>query len=180
MWDGDSLPAEARAPHRVRVLLWEEFMALGDEDGLAEEVEHRIAEQRPGHCCTLIYTSGTTGPPKAVMISHDNITWTAKAVQSIAPWIGAGAEGEHIVSYLPLSHVAGQMVDIHFPIVLAAARAGVRTVHFARPDALKGTLGETLRAARPTVFLGVPRVWEKIHEQMKPVSYTHLTLPTKA
>lgn len=41
-------------------------------------IEERIEAQKPGQCCSLIYTSGTTGPPKAVMISHDNVTWTAE------------------------------------------------------------------------------------------------------
>ncbi|CAM9418478.1 unnamed protein product, partial [Hapterophycus canaliculatus] len=40
-------------------------------------IEERIEAQKPGQCCSLIYTSGTTGMPKAVMISHDNVTWTA-------------------------------------------------------------------------------------------------------
>lgn len=50
-----------------------------------------------------------------------------------------------------------QMLDLHMPVKTGAQ------VHFARPDALKGSLGETLKAVRPTVFFGVPRVWEKIY-----------------
>lgn len=40
-------------------------------------IEERIKGLKPGAACSLIYTSGTTGPPKAVMISHDNMTWTS-------------------------------------------------------------------------------------------------------
>jgi len=64
---------------------------------------------------------------------------------------------------LPLSHVAAQMIDIHGPLA-----SGV-TVWFAQPDALKGSLGGTLKEIRPTAFLGVPRVWEKIYEKMQEV-----------
>ena len=72
-----------------------------------------------------------------------------------------------IISYLPLSHVAGMMVDIVCPIVGAAVMKSWVTVYFARPYDLKaGTIGDRLRGVRPTVFLGVPRVWEKIQEKM--------------
>lgn len=53
------------------------------KDVADSSIEERIEAQKPGQCCSLIYTSGTTGPPKAVMISHDNITWTAEVKSGI-------------------------------------------------------------------------------------------------
>ena len=68
---------------------------------------------KPGNCCTFIYTSGTTGPPKAVMISHDNYTWTTDAIGRkfnfhVEPKLG----NSRVLSMLPLSHVAAQIIDL--------------------------------------------------------------------
>ena len=67
---------------------------------------------------------------------------------------------ERLVSFLPLSHVAANITDI---LVMLTC---VGTVFFADRNALKGTLTQSLREAQPTIFLGVPRVWEKIYEKM--------------
>lgn len=137
---------------------WDAFLALGAR-GHAKELQQRMRAQKPNECSTLIYTSGTTGNPKAVMLSHDNLTWTSNVV---VDYFGLRV-GEQCVSYLPLSHVAAQMTDIHMPLKTGS------TVSFARPDALKGSLVDTLKAVRPTVIMGVPRVWEKIEEKMRAV-----------
>jgi len=133
-----------------------------------EELDKRIEDQKPGNCCAYIYTSGTTGQPKAVMISHDNITFIAKSVVHTLPFICETAEThERVISYLPLSHVAGMMVDIVLPILCTANRPGHFTISFARPYDLKeGTVVDRLKDVLPTIFLGVPRVWEKIQEKM--------------
>ncbi|CAN9512653.1 unnamed protein product [Ophioblennius macclurei] len=136
---------------------WEEFMKQG-EDVPNEQLDAVIAGLRANECCTLIYTSGTTGNPKGVMLSHDNITWTARTATTA---INANDAVEVLVSYLPLSHIAAQLIDIFVCMSFAG------TVFFADPDALKGTLVNTLKEARPTLFLGVPRVWEKMQERMK-------------
>ncbi len=79
---------------------------------------------------------------------------------------GANAgEQERILSYLPLSHVAGMMVDIIAPLVCTSIKPGYGTVYFSRPMDLKSqTIKQRLLAVRPTIFLGVPRVWEKFME----------------
>merc|ERR1712165_323659 len=125
------------------------------------DLQARIDAQKPNEVSTLIYTSGTTGPPKAVMITHDNITWTSQAqLSTMAPV----DNNDHMISYLPLSHIAAQMLDMHCPM-----ETGLQ-VWFAQPDALKGTLGATLKDVRPTIFFGVPRVWEKIYDKMQEVA----------
>ena len=152
------LKKKVRKAVGVPVYTWEEFMARGAdvEDAALDE---RIAAQKPGNCCTLIYTSGTTGVPKAVMISHDNATWTARVTMECL----GGRDEDREVSYLPLSHIAAQMLDLHGPM-----QCGLQ-IFFAFPDALKGTLPLTLKAAKPTVFFGVPRVWEKFYAALSPL-----------
>ncbi|XP_034398595.1 long-chain-fatty-acid--CoA ligase ACSBG2-like [Cyclopterus lumpus] len=138
---------------------WAEFMKLGEEVP-DEQLNAVIDSLRANECCTLIFTSGTTGNPKGVMLSHDNLTWT---VRTAASMLNLKYAEEVMVSYLPLSHVAAQLVDMWLCVCFAM------TTYFAEPDALKGSLVNTLKEAHPTCFLGVPRVWEKMQEKMKAV-----------
>lgn len=94
------------------------------------------------------------------MLSHDNLTWSAI---SIVEGLGVERGCERLLSYLPLSHVAAQIIDLYIPIIVAA------TVYFADEGALKGTLVDNLKQVRPTTFFAVPRVWEKIYEKMMQV-----------
>ena len=130
------------------VIGWDELLALGDEVDPAE-LDRRMAAQRPEDLATLIYTSGTTGPPKAVMLSHRNVTWTA---DTLIGHLGIGA-GEQFLSYLPLSHIAEQMVSLHAPIRVGACTAFAESLE---------KLPRNLAEVRPTVFFAVPRVWEKV------------------
>ena len=130
------------------VMGWDEFVARGDgSDGVLDE---RLAALRPDTVSTLIYTSGTTGRPKAVMLTQDNLVWTAsQACGLVSP-----GENERVLSYLPLSHIAEQMFTIHI-----AAVAGYAVYYAESIDKLLANLLEV----KPTMFFGVPRVWEKFH-----------------
>ena len=165
-------PADTIGDRGVRTLSWAAFLSLHGKTS-EKELEDRQAAVDPGHCCALIYTSGTTGEPKAVMISHDNIIFESRSAMCVIPHIGAMAEQERIVSYLPLSHVAGMMVDIIMPICITAYKPAWTTCYFARPYDLKaGSIVDRLKAVQPTIFLGVPRVWEKVAEKLKAVGAT--------
>lgn len=102
-------------------------------------------------------------------MSHDNLTWVTRTVRDLLH----ATHKDSWVSYLPLSHIAAQMVDI-FGNVIAGC-----SVYFAQPDALKGSLGETLREVRPTLFLGVPRVWEKMMEKMQAIAASNSNFKKK-
>uniref|UniRef100_A0A6Q2XAR8 Long-chain-fatty-acid--CoA ligase ACSBG2 n=1 Tax=Esox lucius TaxID=8010 RepID=A0A6Q2XAR8_ESOLU len=148
---------DALKEKRPNLYTWADFMELGRDES-DTQLDGIIATQKPNQCCTLIYTSGTTGQPKGVMLSHDNLTWTALSVGCHVRLTEATKSQEIVVSYLPLSHIAAQMVDIWVTMKVGGA------TYFAQPDALKGTLVNTMREVRPTAFMGVPRVWEKIHD----------------
>ena len=135
------------------VYSWDDFERLGD-GGAESELEARLAAQRPEDPATLIYTSGTTGAPKAVMISHRNITWLGAATVEA---FGLVPE-DRFLSYLPLSHIAEQCVSVYMPMVSGGCTAFAESLE---------KLPENLREVRPTVFFGVPRVWEKIQAKMQ-------------
>jgi len=102
-----------------------------------------------GEVAFLIYTSGTTGFPKGAMISHRNVLAQARSATE-ATGIRAG---DSVVSYLPLCHVAEQILSVYLPLHLGME------VNFA--ESVR-TIQEDLREIAPTVFLGVPRIWEKL------------------
>lgn len=141
----DELPGDA--------LGWDELRergrrALADTPGLVSE---RARAVQPEHLATLVYTSGTTGPPKGVMITHDNIAWTLRSVLGV---VDTGPDDRYI-SFLPLSHIAERMTS-HFGQIAVGGETW-----FAR--SLVG-VADDLKDCRPTVFLAVPRVWEKLHD----------------
>jgi len=120
-------------------------------------------------------TSGTTGNPKAVMIHHDGVY--CQGVIAAQPLMGLltgfSDEGARILSYLPLSHIAGGLMDLLLPVFFASVQDKPSTTYFARSYDLKEmTLAARIAFVEPTVFLAVPRVFEKIQARMMGVSAT--------
>jgi long-chain acyl-CoA synthetase len=131
---------------------WRDFLLLGRQ-GLQQQVEQRLADLKPQACGMRIYTSGTTGPPKAVVLSHGALSWTSWTLKGMF-----GNDSSHrVLSYLPLAHIAEASNSIHNHAL------GGYLLTFAR--SLEG-LGDDLKHVRPTIFFGVPRVWQKIHETL--------------
>lgn len=136
-----------------RASSWQAF--LGHADPASERVlDERIESIDPDQLATLVYTSGTTGPPKGAMLSHANLVATAR--------MGLEVFGHHAdfcsVSYLPLAHIAEQMFSIHIPVY-----AGYPVYYVESFE----TLVEDVRTVQPTIFFGVPRVWERIHAALR-------------
>jgi len=165
---GEKAPMSRPLP----LLSWSGLSALASAVPDAQ-LDRRLATVNPGHCASLIYTSGTTGDPKAVMISHDNIIFETNCVIKCLEPHDFGLEEEaqeRILSYLPLSHVAGMMIDIIAPLTGTGLHPGWVTTFFARPyDQKVGSIKDRLCAARPTAFMGVPLVWEKIADKLREI-----------
>jgi long-chain acyl-CoA synthetase len=132
-----------------KVMSWEDFMALGEKVS-DQEFDDRIGGLKKDQLATFIYTSGTTGPPKGVMLSHENLSWTASLVEKLIPV----QSSDTTLSYLPLSHIAEQMFSLHVPCTYGSA------IYFA--ESIE-KVPDNLKEVQPTVFFAVPRIWEKFH-----------------
>ncbi|MCH9687996.1 MAG: AMP-binding protein, partial [Deltaproteobacteria bacterium] len=79
-------------------------------------------------------------------------------------------DGDRMISYLPLSHIAEQIVSLHGPVVHGACTSFAESIE---------ALGDNLREVRPTIFLAVPRVWEKIQAKMQAAAANNSGLKKK-
>ncbi|MCA9555230.1 MAG: AMP-binding protein, partial [Myxococcales bacterium] len=135
------------------VYRWEEALAKAEATP-RERLDSIRSELKSEGAATLIYTSGTTGPPKGVVLTHHNLMWTATTGMSLADT----RPGDRCVSYLPMAHIAEQMMTIHGPITIGA------TAHFVP---VLEHLPTALAQVRPHFLFGVPRVFEKIQAKVQ-------------
>jgi len=120
-----------------------------ERDAQFDSTAHAI---KPDDPATIIYTSGTTGTPKGAMLTHGNMA--SNIAHSLSGFNVRG--GEISISFLPLSHVTARHVDF------AMLSRGVTLAYVSFVDQLPQALLEV----RPTIFVGVPRVYEKVHGQV--------------
>eukprot|EP00951_Prasinocladus_malaysianus_P004105 scaffold28990_cov32-Prasinocladus_malaysianus.AAC.4 len=132
----------------LQVSKFDDFLESG-KDKLTDPVP-----PGPDDLCTIMYTSGTTGDPKGVMIKHKNVLAEISALQRYLISVGH-KQDEHDVflSYLPLAHIFDRVAE-EFYLSIGA------TIGYWRGDT-KG-LTEDITTLKPTLFVGVPRVFERI------------------
>ena len=107
----------------------------------------RVHALEPDGVATLVY-QGREGSPRAVMLSHRNLLWTAAKLSA-----SYELTEERLFSYLPLSHIAEQLMSVVGPLLMPSAQVYLSTG--------AAMLEQELEEAQPTVFFAPPRVWER-------------------
>ena len=134
------------------VVTWEDFINKGKDvsDSDVLDIKDKI---ELNDTCSLIYTSGTTGNPKGVELTHNNFKFQLDSVLKVM----AFNQGEKYVSWLPLAHVFGQMVDNHYWVR--------RALHMTIVDSPLNTI-DYAKEVQPHLFISVPRIYEKVYSNL--------------
>jgi long-chain acyl-CoA synthetase len=134
------------------IIPFSQLEEIGKEEAKRQTAlfEELIAGTRPEDVALMVYTSGTTGPPKGAMLTHKNLVSMAGGFL----YAFAMNSQDEVVSYLPLCHIAERLMS-----VILALHVGY-TVNFAESI---DTVQESLYEIAPTMYVGVPRIWEKMH-----------------
>jgi len=137
-----------------KLISWNEFIELGKEE-YEKDSDFVISMQndiKSEDTAIMIYTSGTTGPPKGSMLTHGNLEWVATQIPELS--FTTGVDNPQYLSYLPLCHVFGRLVDL----IIGIHTMG--TINFAESiDTVQSDLAEV----QPSVFPAVPRILERMH-----------------
>ncbi|NUM88630.1 MAG: AMP-binding protein [Bdellovibrionales bacterium] len=132
------------------------------DDGLNSEGKfgHRFEENlkgcKPDDVFTICYTSGTTGLPKGVVLTHDAIVSTMEDTHKVIVQPGFATEEELLLAFLPMSHILGKWESL-LPHFLGWSQAFAESL-----DTLLANLGEV----KPTLWVSVPRVFEKAYSRI--------------
>lgn len=140
-----------------KIMSYDALLALGDKyleeyPSAGAALDATIDSGKPDDVCILVYTSGTTGPPKGSMITHRNIIYSADAYSKSCE---LGDVAYESVCYLPLCHMAERCYSMVMQLVLGGR------VNFAESI---DTVALNVREIAPTFFIGVPRIYEKLHQ----------------
>lgn len=127
-------------------------LALGRSSGLQQELQARLSGISSDSLATIIYTSGTTGDPKGVMLSHKNLMCDVEATYEV---MKNELHEEVMLCFLPLSHSFARTADYYIPLFHAK---GIQVI----AESLE-KLSENLLEIKPTMFVSVPRVFEKVY-----------------
>ncbi len=121
--------------------------------GADPELDAIAAAIEPDDLATLIYTSGTTGTPKGVMLTHGNIASNV----SVSLDMFEISKDDLSISYLPLSHITARHVDyaLQYHCITIAYCPSI------------DDLARTMREVKPTIIVAVPRVYEKVYNQVQ-------------
>lgn len=130
-----------------RVITWSGLLELGRS---SNDVAVQIDPDAPA---VLIYTSGTTGPSKGVPLTHRQLV---AACESASQHFSLPTN-PRFLSYLPLAHIAERVCSLYLPLHLGGTTAFCADMNDLLPS---------LQRTKPTMFFGVPRVWEKIRSSL--------------
>ena len=129
-----------------------DVLASGKASGLKQELEKRMKDIKSEDLATIIYTSGTTGDPKGAMLTQGNLlSITDTAYDSFKDEL----TDEVMLSFLPLSHGYARIADFYVPLYHAK---GVQAIAESIDK-----VADNLREIKPTMFVSVPRVYEKVY-----------------
>lgn len=135
------------------VIRLSDFMNKGFAPEVSTEFETRMQNTDLNDLATLIYTSGTTGEPKGVMLSHSNIV---SAFEIHDKYLSFLTDDDHSLSFLPLSHVFERTWSLY------CMHRGLKVSVLSNPKEIL----EALAAVKPTLFCTVPRLYEKMYNEI--------------
>jgi long-chain acyl-CoA synthetase len=141
---------------RDMLMSFDEVLALGAqaEAAVGDAIEASVAALSPDDVAIVVYTSGTTGMPKGALLTHANMLYSASAV---VEKLGLSAQTYSVVCYLPLCHVAERSFSTVMQLVCGSVVSFAESVD---------TVAANLREIAPLGFLGVPRIWEKLQQNV--------------
>ncbi len=140
------------AKRNEKIISWDDFIAKGtniSEDDILERMNSIDGDDTS----SLIYTSGTTGNPKGVELTHNNFKIELDSVGDVLKF----DQGDRYVSWLPLAHVFGQLVDNHYWVR--------RALHMSIVDSPLNTI-DYAKEIQPHLFISVPRIYEKVYSNL--------------
>ncbi|KAF4316294.1 hypothetical protein BBO99_00004303 [Phytophthora kernoviae] len=138
----DDQPESLRPPIRAVVVLG------------APSLDSAASRVMPGQCCLLSFDYDPMGRIRAVELSHDNVLFTAAA---LARSFGLMSQ-DRLIGYLPLHHVASQVLELYLPLVAGLSLVCAPT--YKRP------LVRVITEHKPTVFFATPATWARFSEQV--------------